>query len=83
MNMTEDILPKRILELNQKQIKTLIDLQRIGVEEDSQVIEWCQHKIAQPKRKHRGRNRGLGRRKEGKSYYQGIIDWISKKLEEK
>lgn len=70
-------------ELSQKQIKTLVDLQRHGIEEDSQVIEWCQKKIAQPKRKNRGHNRGLGRRREKIAYYQDLIDWVSQDLEDK
>jgi hypothetical protein len=64
--------------ISQKQFDTIEHLKKYGKPTKEDQIAWCKDKMSRPRKHSRPNTKSLiGRRAYGRSYYQGIIDYLS------
>jgi hypothetical protein len=63
--------------LTDRQKLTIEHLEEVGIKKPEDIIKWCLVKTEQSKRKNRGKNQRLGRRKHSREYYREILNFYA------
>lgn len=65
------------MKLNQKQLKSIADLKKVGVTDPFEILEWTRKKMKQSSFSSSSPHKRAGRRRHSREHYKGIHDHYS------